>query len=339
MLRREKGKLMKMRGWRVLIALGLVAGCLYGVRSVAAQQSAATSGTTPQLAILDTDIGDDIDDAFALGLVLRSPEIKLLGVTAPYGQTTLRARLLERYLKAVGREDVPIAAGPSGKQASKFRQAAYTMRVPNHAYPDAVSFLLDQIRAHPGEITLLGIGPFTNLKAAIDRDPVTFRKLKRVVLMGGSVYEGYEDHKTGERNRPPSIEWNIRCDPPAAKALFESGVPLYVMPLDSTQIHLSAEELRALLAHGSALTDQISLLFLQWTGVKEWRSPTLFDPVAIAYAIRPELCPTKSLRIEVDEKGYTRPVEGKPNAEVCLKADEAAFRSFLLERLKSDPAK
>ncbi|MDR3793164.1 MAG: nucleoside hydrolase [Terracidiphilus sp.] len=312
------------------LAMGLVAG---GLQAAGQGGAVGQAAAARQLVVLDTDIGDDIDDAFALGLLIQSPEVKLLGVTTAYGQTPLRAQLVERYLKAVGRGDVPVAAGVRGPDTDHFSQAAYARREPERQYPDGVAFLLEQIRVHPGQVTVVAIGALTNLRAALEREPETFRKVGRVVLMGGSVYEGYEDHKTGARQQPPSVEWNIRCDPGAARAVFESGVPVFAMPLDSTQIHLSAEELRGVVAHGSALTDQIALLYLEWTGRKEWRSPTLYDPVAVTYALRPELCPVKPMRLEVDAEGWTRPVEGKPNVQVCLKADEAGFRRFLLERL------
>ena len=155
---------------------------------------------------------------------------------------------------------------------------------------DAVAFLLSQIRAHPGQITLIAIGPLFNIQAAIERDPATFKKLKRVVIMGGSVYRGY-DGKDGNKHTPPSPEWNILCDPAGARALLASGVPVFVMPLDSTQIHLENPSLGAIFAHGSPLTDQLTLLYHQWTGANAWRSPTLFDPVAVTYAIRPESVP------------------------------------------------
>jgi len=316
------------------IGFALVVGLMAaGTRLTGQVGSVGYTAAGRQLVVLDTDIGDDIDDAFALGLLIQSPEVKLLGVTTAFGQTPLRARLVERYLKAVGRGDVPVAAGVRGPDTDHFSQAAYARREPERQYPDGVGFLLEQIRAHPGQVTVIAIGALTNLQAALEREPETFRKVGRVVLMGGSVLEGYENHKTGARQQPPSVEWNIRCDPRAARAVFDSGVPVFAMPLDSTQIHLSAEELRGVVAHGSAVTDQIALLYLEWTGRKEWRSPTLYDPVAVTYALRPELCPVKPMRLEVDGEGWTRPVDGKPNVQVCLKADEAGFRRFLLERL------
>ena len=104
---------------------------------------------------------------------------------------------------------------------------------PARKHADGVAFILDQIRKHPGEVTIIAIGPEGNLAAAIQRDAATFHKVKRVVLMGGSVYRGY-----GDEHRPPDPEWNIDRDPASAKALFTSGVPIFMMPLDSTQVHL-----------------------------------------------------------------------------------------------------
>ncbi len=284
--------------------------------------------TAPQLAILDTDIGDDIDDAFALALVLRSPEIELLGITTEFGDTELRARLVDRYLEAVGRADIPVASGVETAAPNHFTQAAYARAEPDHPHADAVDFLLTQIRAHPGAITLICIGPLVNVQAAIARDPTTFRKLKRVVMMGGSVYRGY-----GGPNAPPQPEWNILNDPDGLTALLGSGVPVFMMPLDSTQIQLDQPAQAQIFAHGSALTDQLALLYHEWSGAGEWKTPTLYDPVAVTYALRPDLCPVTPMRLEVDSRGDTRPVAGAANAEVCLHSDEAGFLHLLLGRI------
>jgi purine nucleosidase len=294
------------------------------------QDAANEDRPVAQLAIIDTDIGDDIDDAFALALALRSPELRIVGVTTAYGDTELRARLVDRYLAAVGRSDIPVAAGVATPHTNVFTQAAYALREPEQKHPDGVAFLLDQIRAHPGEITLIAIGPETNLAAAIQGDAATFRKVKRVILMGGSVYRGY-----GDEHRAPEPEWNIDRDPASAKALFASGVPIFMMPLDSTQIHLQAQDQGKIFSFGSPLTDQLTLLYHQWAAHTDNHAPdpTLFDPVAVTYAIRPELCPAKPLRIEVDDKGMTRPVDGPPNAQVCLRSDEQGFLGLLLSRI------
>jgi purine nucleosidase len=313
-----------------------------GGQSAAENQAAVP--IEPQLAILDTDIGDDIDDAFALALALRSPELRLLGITTAYGDTELRARLLDRYLTAVGRTDIPVAAGVPTPHTNVFTQAAYASQEPAHAHPDAVQFLLDQIRAHPAQITLIAIGPLFNLQAAIERDPATFRQLKRVVLMGGSIHRGYDNILNGMLPgflRSPSPEWNISRDPAGARALLASGVPVFMMPLDSTQIHLQAPDREAIFSHGSPLTDQLTLLYHQWIAGSRGHpvTPTLFDPVAVTYSIRPQLCPATPTRLDVDDKGFTRPVPGPPNSQVCLKSDERGFLEFFLGRITADPVK
>ena len=321
---------MKISRIFILAVLAVVGAGLFVGRAAGA---GAQSAGAPRLVILDTDIGDDIDDAFALALALKSPELKILGVMTTFGDTELRARLVHRYLEAVGRSDIPVLAGPKTEAKNVFSQAAYAKRAPEIVHADAIAFLFDQIRRHPGEITLIAIGPLSNVQAAIERDPDTFKKLKRVVLMGGSVYRGYDGQK-GER-QAAQPEWNFLCDPAGAKALFASGVSIFMMPLDSTQVHLPAEEREAIFAHGSALTDQLTLLYHQWMAGNGSHSPTptLFDPVAVTYTFRPDLCPAKPMRIEIEDSGLSKPVDGEPNAQVCLQSDEAGFLALLQERL------
>src|SRR5689334_9843911 len=105
-----------MKNSRVLTALSVLI-CGVVAFNLAAQVSggAPKAGSTPQLVVIDTDIGDDIDDAFALALALKSPELKVLGITTTFGDTGMRARLVDRYLKAVGRSDIPAFAGPATK--------------------------------------------------------------------------------------------------------------------------------------------------------------------------------------------------------------------------------
>jgi purine nucleosidase len=324
-----------------LVPAALVIACL----SVPTACSQHVTPTRPvpvpsQLVILDTDIGDDIDDAFALALAMHSPELRILGVTTTFGDTELRARLLDRFLAAVGRRDIPVAAGPATKTDNVMTQAAYARQVPEGKHADGADFLLKQIRLHPGKITLIGIGPLFTVQVAIERDPATFRKLERVVIMGGSIHRGYDDGKTGAR-RPPDAEWNINRNPAGLKALLGAGAPVFMMPLDSTQVHLEAREREAIFSRGSPLTDQVTLLYHQWMAGSEWHNPTptLFDPVAVTYVFRPDLCPAKPMHIEVDDKGFTKPTEGAPNAEVCLQSDEKGFLDLLLNRInREEPA-
>jgi inosine-uridine nucleoside N-ribohydrolase len=132
---------------------------------------------------------------------------------------------------------------------------------------------------------------------------------------------------------PPSAEWNIKCDPAGAKALLASEVPVFMMPLDSTQIPLEQADQAKIFAQGTPLTDQLTLLYHEWSGLRAWRTPTLFDPVAVAYAIRSGLCPARPMRLEVDESGFTRPAEGQPNAQVCLQPDETGILHLLMSRI------
>ena len=352
----------------VLASIWLIVGSADVAGQTAAGGGQLAAGA-PQLAILDTDIGDDIDDAFALALALRSPELRLLGVTTAYGDTELRAKLVDRYLEAVGRTDISVDIGMPTPHANVFTQAAYAQQrilppvdrctlqllsvsqiptpqrekdryeVCQKDSNDAIGSILRKAREHPGQITLIAVGPLNNIEAAIKRDPETFRKLKRVVMMGGSIYRGY-DGKAGER-RPADAEWNISRYPAGLKALLASGVPVFMMPLDSTQIHLETREREEIFSHGSPLTDQLTLLYHQWLAGTEGHpnAPTLFDPVAVAYAVRPELCPATPMRLEVDDKGFTRPVEGAPNAQVCLKSDEKGFMDLLMGRIAKDEAR
>src|SRR5712692_340031 len=320
-----------MRSVGVMFALCMLFSSLL---SAQAGTSASRANTTEKI-IIDTDIGGDIDDAFAVGLALRSPEFQILGISSAWGDTQLRARLLSRFLKETGRGDIPVAIGiakhPPGK-VDVLTQALYAQGGPaDHNYPNAVDFILEQIKLHPGEITLIAIGPETNLGAAIDRDAATFHRLKRIVLMGGSVYRGYSQFNYG-KTHGPEPEWNILCDIQAAQKVFSSGVPLYVMPLDSTQIKLQELERAEIFKAGTALTDALLVLYTQWArGTTQ--TPTLFDAVVVAYASHPELCPTEPMRLRVDDQGYTRVELGTPNAQVCLRSSSDQFLEFFMPRI------
>jgi purine nucleosidase len=288
-----------------------------------------TATRAPEKIIIDTDIGDDVDDAFALALAVQSPELEVLGVTTTFGDTEARAKITDRFLGEIGRAEIPVLAGKATATKNPMSQKPYGAgRFIKPSHPDAVDFLLDQIRKHPGEITLIAIGPLMNVGAAIDKDPATFRKLKRVVLMGGSVRRGYGDMGY-TAPVPPMPEWNILNDIPSAQKLFTSGVPLFVMPLDSTQLKLDEVKRAFLFTQGTPVTDQLTILYHLWAQP----TPTLFDPMTIAYVLRPDLCPVQPLHLRVDEKGFTREEPGAPNAQVCLDSNSEDFFRFYLKRV------
>jgi purine nucleosidase len=304
-------------------------------------QELSTQDTTlrsnPQKIIFDTDIGDDIDDAFALALALSMPKVQILGVTTAWGDTDLRARLTTRFLAQTGHSSIRVAAGPKTHASSQFTQArwARAFPAPSNGWPDAIELILNAIRHNPGQITLISVAPFSNVGALIDKDPDTFRKLKQVVIMGGSIRRGYGDLGLAP-DHGPDREYNILMDIASARKLFSSGVPLYVMPLDSTQLKLDEVKRNILFSHGSQLTDTLTLLYQQWTAATGNPTPTLFDAMAVASAIDPTLCPTQQMHIDIDDKGYTRRTEGEPNANVCLGSNSDQFFHFYFSAILGD---
>ncbi len=314
----------KRWGWVVCVLLVLVSGPGW------------TQNHAPEKVIIDTDIGDDVDDAFALALAVRSPELQVLGVTTTFGDTEARAKIVDRFLGEAGRGEIPVLAGRATATKNPMSQRKYGEggNFAKSSHGDAVEFLLEQIRKYPGEITLIAIGPLMNVGAAIDKDAATFRKLKRVVLMGGSVRRGYGDLGYTAAV-PPMPEWNILNDVASAQKLFAVGVPLFVMPLDSTQLKMDEVKRAFLFGQGTAVTDQLAVLYHLWGQ----ETPTLFDPMTIAFALRPELCPVVGLHIRVDDKGFTREEPGAANAQVCLDSNGEVFFRFYLRRVAGESVK
>jgi hypothetical protein len=147
------------------------------------------SARSPEKVIIDSDIGDDVDDAFALALAVRSPEVQILGVTTAFAETEARAKIVDRFLGEVGRSDIPVFAGKAGgKTPMSQRRYGEGSKFAKSSHADAADFILEQVKKYPGEITLVAIGPLMNVGEVIDRDAATFRKLKRVVIMGGSAW-------------------------------------------------------------------------------------------------------------------------------------------------------
>jgi inosine-uridine nucleoside N-ribohydrolase len=277
--------------------------------------------------LVDTDIGDDIDDAFALGLILASPELDLRGITTVQGDAHTRALIACRLLHAVGRKDVPVAAGRERRDNPELRgQMQYGLR-PVYRGPvreSAVEFLYRQLKVHKNELTLLAIGPLTNIAALIDKHPDCKPWIKRLVLMGGAVKVGYN-------GKPPvEAEYNVKTDIKAAQTVFRAGVPLLLVPLDATaNIKVDDAALRKLFAAATPLTNQLRALHQLW----DKPTPVLFDPVAVALCFEEKFCTLEDLRLEVDDKGITRVVKGKPNARVAMSIRRDEFLKWCLTRL------
>lgn len=284
--------------------------------------------------IIDTDIGDDYDDIVTLAAALASPEVDVLGVTTVVGDSALRARLARRFLDLAGRDDIPVAIGAALRTGAPFTHRRWAHGGPalTGGEPEAVDFLLERIAADPGRITLLAIGPLTNLAAALERDPAVFRRLERIVLMGGSVRRGYRDMAWAAEGKP-SPEYNILSDVAAAQAVFEAGVPLAVAPLDATMVALDELKRQFIFTRSTPVTDALALTYIQWSASAGRLTPILFDAAALAFAIDSSMFKVERLRLVVDDQGFTRETDGPANADVCLGIDEDRFQRWLMPRL------
>ena len=278
--------------------------------------------------LLDTDIGTDIDDAFALALIINSPEFELLGVTTVSGDTAARARIVAKMLWEAGGKwrHVPVVAGVPGPKQD-INQAAWAdgFASPRILNKSAIDFIRDTIHRHPGQVTLIAIGELTNVAALIKADPHAAREIKRIALMGGSIARGYEP------GSKPDAEWNIKSNPAAAQVVFSSGIPIVMAPLDVTaMLKLDATARKRIFQQDTPVTNSLAALYHLWKG----ETPTLFDPMAVALVLDPMLCQTKDLAITVDNQGFTLVEEGKPtNATVGLSTNSSRFFEFYLRRV------
>jgi len=277
--------------------------------------------------IFDTDIGTDIDDAYALALILASPELELVGVTIANSDTAARARLALKMLYVTGRDDVPVAVGRATITGGGVNQAPWAEEF-SDTQPiaqTAAEFIVAQVNAAPGEITLIPVGPFTNIGDALKRDPELGSKCD-FVIMGGCV--GWPEGATPEI-RP---EYNVVTDIPASQALLSCGAPMMMVPLDATvRVKLEEENRQRLLAAGTPLTDGLAAMLGYWPST----TPTMHDPLAVGMAIDPTLCGVADLRVVCDDEGYTRCVEGEANMRVAVRPHVGRFLSLYMERLLS----
>ena len=278
--------------------------------------------------ILDTDIGTDIDDAFALALIINSPEFDLLGVTTVSGDTAARARIAAKMLWEAGGKwrQVPVVAGvPGSKQDINQAPWANDFVGPQILKESAVDFMRGRFHRYPGQITLIAIGELTNVAALIKADPLAAKMIKRISLMGGSIARGYEP------GSQPDEEWNIKSNPAAAQVVFSSGIPITMAPLDVTaMLKLDAAGRSRIFNRNTPVTNALAALYHLW----KQETPTLFDPMAVALVLEPSLCETKDLAIAVDNQGFTRIVNDKHgNTTVGLSTNPDKFFEFYLSRV------
>lgn len=306
----------------------------------------------PRKIIIDTDPGQD--DAVALLLALASPELEVLGVTTvagnvPLDLTQLNARIV---CQIAGRGDIPVYAGCPAPLSRPLVTAEHVhgksgldgilLFEPETPLAEghAVDFIIETLRREPaGTVTLVPIGPLTNIAHAFQRAPDIVSRVQQIVLMGGAYFE--------VGNITPAAEFNIYVDPEAAKLVFASGVPLTVLPLDVTHQAVTnrdwIETMRASGPVGRAVAGWTD--FFERYDREKYGSEgaPLHDPCAIAWLIRPDLFLGREINVEIETKGeftlgmtvadWWRVSGRKPNALFIRDIDRDGFFDLLTQRI------
>lgn len=248
--------------------------------------------------LIDTDIGGDVDDALALALALNSPELEIIGITNVYLANEWRANVTRNILRVYNREDIPVSTGAEKPLIGWWDES----RIPNSSrdfgqiggkpLPCACDFII-QMAEQEDNLTILAIGPLTNVGLAIAKAPHILSKIN-IVMMGGQINKAHP-------------EWNIVCDPEAARIVFESGVPIRMAGLDVTnRCQFTREEVDEIKSTGNPRTDMLGEmmeLFIKNFGYL----PILHDPLALAALLWEDLLTFEDKHILVETGGqYTR---------------------------------
>jgi pyrimidine-specific ribonucleoside hydrolase len=302
-------------------------------------------------ALIDCDPGQD--DALALLLALASPELDVLGVAAVAGNQTVDKTTANalRVLELAGRKDIRVARGAQGPLSRELvvaadahgetgldgvdLPAASAEPVQEHAK----DFLAARLQASERPVTLIALGPLTNVALLLEGHPESAAQIERIVLMGGAIHEG---------NQTPSAEFNIWIDPEAAAHVFESGLDVTMVGLDVTNKAVlttaDADSIRDTGQVGAAAAAMLDFYLGFYTEAYEHGGAPIHDAVAVAYVFRPDLLTVVDRQVEVDTssgvcRGRTvvdmrkRTSGPEPNAHVALDIDTEGFRSLLLGRL------
>ncbi|MFN3525044.1 MAG: nucleoside hydrolase [Paracoccus sp. (in: a-proteobacteria)] len=310
-----------------------------------------------QKIIIDTDPGQD--DAVAILLALASPEIEVLGIVAvagnvPLSLTQVNAR---KVVELAGRGDVPVFAGCDRPLARPLVTAEHVhgktgldgIELPEPTIPlqdqDGVDFIIETLRREPaGSVTLVPIGPLTNIAEAFRRAPDVAARVQRIVLMGGAYFE--------VGNITPAAEFNIYVDPEAAAEVFASGVPIVVLPLDATHEALTSqnwvEGMRALPGRCGPAVASWTDFFERFDREKYGSDGApLHDPCTIAWLIRPDLFEGREINVEIETEGRWTTgmtvadwwqVSGrKPNALFLRHLDRDGLFALMSERIARLP--
>jgi inosine-uridine nucleoside N-ribohydrolase len=307
----------------------------------------------PKITILDTDIGTDIDDSWALALLLASPELDLRLITTVSGDVRYRAGLCAGLLAAAGRTNIPIGLGiggdlkvPAALQGPLLAGVGEEAALNAHpcVIDDGVEAMIQTIMEAEDEVTVIGIGPFTNIAKAIRRRPEIVQRA-RFVGMCGSVRIGYRGSETA------SAEYNVFADIAAAQAVLSAAWDITIAPLDSCgHVLLAGEDYQRFYnfatGHPNSTAAEVMAHYRQWLSALKApadqlvrRSTTQYDAVAIYLAISEAGLEMEKLPIRVTDEGLTRLDEtGRLMAVATGWRDRAAFDQMFIERLCREPS-
>lgn len=304
----------------------------------------------PEKIIIDCDPGHD--DALAIMLALASPELEVLGITVTFGNVglehTARNAMIVRELcgsqvgifagadrpllrERISAESVHGTSGLDGPQLPEPTRGLESQR--------AAEFIVESVLAHPNQVTLVPVGPLTNIALAMRLEPRIVGRINRIVLMGGDVFLG---------NWTPAAEFNILCDPHAAEIVFGSGASITMFGLNLTHQVLATppriERLRALGTRvGDTTVGLLEFFKLAYQRRYGFEGPALHDPCTVAYLIDPALFTVKPMNVQIDTTNgpsFGRTVcdywgvTGRPaNVNVALEANADGFFDLLTERI------
>lgn len=291
--------------------------------------------------IFDTDIGSDIDDTWALIMLLKSPEIEPKLILTEHGNTIYRAKIVTKILERAGRTEIPVGvgiklSGETGPQLAWVRDYDIT-RYPGEVHRDGIRRLIETIMSSPEPVTLICTGPLTNIAAALEREPRIAEKA-RFVGMHGCL-----------RKSPPEFggeviaEYNVRSDPKACRKALSAPWDVTITPLDTCGfVRLRGEKYRKVLESNDLLILDLMenyRIWLEsrgdrWREIIETQSSILFDTVAVYLAFSSEYLVMEDLGVRVTDDGYTVIDEKAPTVHCAVEwKDLKAFEDLLVERL------
>ena len=286
--------------------------------------------------ILDTDIGTDVDDAWALALCLASQKIGLVGITLVHADLETRARITFKMLKLAGRTDIPVYKGVSRPITPNARiywgghegaNTDFSDIADLQASDGAVDFILQTIQDNPGEVVLCPVGPLTNIAEAIKRSPETMRKARKLVIMG-TTFAG-----EGPENAAP--EHNGCVDPQATSIVLKSGIPALVVGLNvTTRVLVRMDEVAELKGH--PFGDYLAAMTEDYVGLSGRDFTFMHDPLAVSTLIDPDVVTTRRMTADLLEDGsavYQSAGLGEPGLDVCVDVDSAKFGKLLLSNI------